>query len=124
MSGGGEQRWASGGGSGPRLPRRVSVAAGEEVEQQLAGSRGWDGLRVNIAVVEVGSGGEAHSAANRTRENETCVMGGELRNYSNWGEKILHLKHYPRIELFSYFSLVCGAISGAIDILTLILGGG
>jgi len=24
-------------------------------------------------------------------------------NYSNWGEKILHLKHYPRIELFRQF---------------------
>ena len=35
----------------PRLPRRMSVAAGEKVEQQLPGSRGRDGLRVNVAVV-------------------------------------------------------------------------
>ena len=69
-------------------------------------------------------GGKADQREGGAFDAVVPARGGRGVNYFTWGEKTLHLKHYPRIELFSYFSLVSGAISGAIDILTLILGGG
>ena len=43
----------------PLLTRRVSVVPDEKVEERLTGRRRWNSPWVNVAVVEVGGGGEA-----------------------------------------------------------------